>query len=138
MIIDATDLVVGRLASYAAKKALLGEKVDIVNCEKAVVSGSRADVLEKFKHKRERATIRKGPFITRMPDRLVRRIVRGMIPYKKEKGRKAYERLMCFVGVPKEFEGKKLETVEDANYKNRKLTRVVAIIEISREMGAKI
>ena len=35
MIIDATDLIMGRLASFAAKQALRGEQVEIINVEKA-------------------------------------------------------------------------------------------------------
>ena len=31
MIINAENLIIGRLASYAAKQALLGEQVDIIN-----------------------------------------------------------------------------------------------------------
>ena len=137
MIIDATDLVVGRLCSFVAKKALLGEKIDIINCENAVVSGSRANVLEKFKHKRERTTVVRGPFISRMPDRLVRRMIRGMLPYKKEKGEKAFDRVMCYVGVPSEFNGKKFETLDSANLNKRDLVRFVTIQEICKEMGAK-
>ena len=37
MIIDAKNLVLGRMATVVAKEALLGEKIDIINCEKAVV-----------------------------------------------------------------------------------------------------
>ena len=81
MIIDATNLILGRMAAFAAKKALLGEKVDIINCEKAVVSGSKRDVLARYKQKRERTTI-KGPFFPKVADRFVRRTVRGMLPYK--------------------------------------------------------
>ena len=138
MIIDATDLIVGRLGSFVAKKALLGEKIDIVNCENAVVSGSRENVLSKFRTKRERATIRKGPFISRMPDRFVRRIIRGMLPYKKDKGAKAYDRIMCYIGVPKEFEGKKFETFDEANAAKRQMTKYVKIEEICKQLGAKL
>ena len=138
MIIDATDLIVGRLGSLVAKKSLLGEKIDIVNCEKAVVSGSRVNVLAKFKRKRERATIRKGPFMSRMPDRFVRRIIRGMLPYKKDKGEKAFDRIMCYIGVPKEFEGKKFETIDQANVAKRQMTKYVKIEEICKDLGAKI
>jgi len=41
MIIDATNLILGRLGTYVAKKALLGNKIDIVNCENSVVTGNR-------------------------------------------------------------------------------------------------
>ena len=48
MIIDAKDAILGRVSSYAAKQALLGMKVDVVNCEECVVSGKKADVLDKY------------------------------------------------------------------------------------------
>jgi large subunit ribosomal protein L13 len=138
MIIDAKDLIVGRLGTYAAKQALQGEKVDIVNVELALVSGTRSDVLAKFKQKRGRTTPAKGPFIARMPDRFVRRIIRGMLPYKQEKGRKAFERIMCYIGVPKGFEGKTFQTVDSANAIKRQTKNYVQIVDICRELGAKV
>ena len=45
MIIDAKNVVLGRLSSFAAKQLLLGEEVDIVNCEEAVLSGKRAPIV---------------------------------------------------------------------------------------------
>lgn len=138
MIIDATNLILGRLASMAAKKAMLGVNVDIINCEKAVVSGSRADVLAKFFTKRRRATIRRGPFISRMPDRFIRRIIRGMIPYKYEKGERAFEKVMCYVGVPKGFEGKKFETFEKADAVKRQTKKFITVGEVCKELGARI
>ena len=39
MIINAENLILGRMTTYAAKKALQGEEVDIVNCEKAIITG---------------------------------------------------------------------------------------------------
>ena len=41
MIIDATELIVGRFATVAAKKALLGERIDIINCEKAIITSGQ-------------------------------------------------------------------------------------------------
>ncbi len=138
MIIDATDLIVGRMASYVAKRALQGEKIDIVNCEKAVVSGSVEDIHAKFKQKVNRKTVAKGPYVSRMPDRFVRRIIRGMLPYKKTKGSHAFEGIMCYIGVPSDFNGKKLETIDDANIVKRQITRFVKVEEICKGLGASI
>ena len=41
MLIDSKNIILGRLASFAAKHALLGENVDIVNCESAVITGNK-------------------------------------------------------------------------------------------------
>ena len=45
MIIDASNLILGRLATFVAKQALLGEQVFIANCEKSVISGDKANIL---------------------------------------------------------------------------------------------
>ena len=113
MIIDATDLVAGRLASSVAKKALMGETIDVVNCENLVLTGNRKNILEKYKQRVDRGTPRKGPFIPRTSDRLFRRMVRGMLPYKQAKGLQAYKRVMCHVGTPQKFKDQKVETLND-------------------------
>ena len=41
-IIDASECIMGRLASSVAKTLLKGEEVHIVNAENAVISGSKA------------------------------------------------------------------------------------------------
>ena len=138
MIIDATDMILGRLATQVAKKALLGERVEVINCEKAVISGSRADVIANYKQKWGRTTIRKGPFIHRMPDRFVRRIIRGMLPYKQEKGSKAFKRIMCYVGTPKAFEGKQTEIVQIAHLSERQPKNMVTVADVCKELGANI
>ncbi|RLI06236.1 50S ribosomal protein L13, partial [Candidatus Bathyarchaeota archaeon] len=38
-VIDASGLILGRMASIVAKRLLEGEQIEIVNAEKAVVSG---------------------------------------------------------------------------------------------------
>lgn len=138
MIINAENLILGRLASYAAKRALLGEKVEIVNCEKAVVTGNRQDVLNKYKRKRKMGDTFKGPFFSRLPDRLVRRTIRSMLPYKKDKGSKAFKRVMCYISVPDKFKDKNLETIKEANIKKARNLKYVYIKEISKELGAKV
>ena len=60
MIIDATDLILGRLASFAAKKSLLGETIDIINCENAVVTGNKVLTFDEYKNKIKRGPC-KGP-----------------------------------------------------------------------------
>jgi large subunit ribosomal protein L13Ae len=41
IVVDARDHLLGRLASVVAKELLAGQKVVIVRCDEAVVSGSR-------------------------------------------------------------------------------------------------
>ncbi|MEM4244657.1 MAG: 50S ribosomal protein L13 [Candidatus Nanoarchaeia archaeon] len=137
MIINAEDLVLGRLASFVAKKALLGEKIDIVNVEKAVVSGARLHTLEHYRRKRVRGYALHGPYFPRDPMRIVKRTIRGMLPYKRGKGREAFKRIHCYVGVPKEFEGKRFETVKGAEVSKIYRTKFVTVAEISKHLGHK-
>ena len=138
MIIDATDLIVGRLASFAAKKALLGEKIDIINCEKAVISGRKEDVLHKYWYRaNDMGGPRKGPFIIRLPDRFVRRIVKGMLPMNKPRGREARKRVMCYIGVPEEFKNKATVKVPGADVSKLTLLKKVTIGEICRFIGGR-
>lgn len=129
MIIDAKNKVVGRIATVAAKQALLGEEISVVNCEQAIVTGKRAFVLSDAKRRRDQGTF-KGPFIPSMPDRYVRRIIRGMLPYRQEKGRKAYQRILCYVGLPKAFEGKETLSIAEADASKVKNLYKVTIADI--------
>ncbi len=138
IIIDATDMIAGRLATYAAKQAILGNVVKVVNSEKAVISGKKKVVFEDFLHRVKMGTPRKGPFIQRMPDRLLRRIIRGMIPYEKPKGKEAYARVLCYIGVPEEFAGKEHVKVESAHKSKLPNYQYVTLYDLSKRIGAKV
>jgi len=69
-----------------------------------------------------------------MPDRFVRRCIRGMLPYKQEKGRKAFKRVMCYIGIPDEFKDKKTETIENCNVSKVPSLKYVYISEICKLM----
>ena len=137
MIINAENLILGRMGSRVVKKALLGEKIDIVNCEKAVVTGSKKNVLFKAREKLEIGQPSKGIFVQRQPDRFVRRAIRGMLPYKQEKGRSAYSRIMCWIGVPEAFKGQKIETVAEADVSKVPNLKFVTVKDICRHLGGK-
>ncbi|MCK4522159.1 MAG: 50S ribosomal protein L13 [Nanoarchaeota archaeon] len=100
MIIDGNNLILGRVATFAAKKALLGEKVDIINCENIVITGNKKDIIAKYKRKKTMGVPSKGPFQPKKPDMFVRKIIRGMLPYKQPRGRDAFEKIKCYFGVP--------------------------------------
>ncbi len=138
MIIDAKDLILGRLASFAAKHALLGETIEIVNCEEVYVTGTKKRVLADYNRKKAMGAPLQGPYFPKMPDRIVRRSIRGMLPYKQEKGEKAFKKVMCYIGVPKELEGKATHTIKEANISKVPNLRYVKIGEISKLMGARL
>ena len=137
MIIDATELILGRMAAYAAKQALLGEKVDIVDCEKAAITGNKKQIFERFKQKRNLGrNPYKGPFFPKASDRIVKRAIRGMLPYKKEKGEKAFKSIMCYVGIPLKLKDKKAETLPRMNVSKLKNYKYITVGDVSIHLGA--
>jgi len=100
IIIDAKDEVVGRIGSYAAKALLKGDEVIVINVEEAVISGNKDDILEKIKVLRKKGgSSQKGPKMSKLPDFLVKRMIRGMLPWNRSGGKAAYHNLKCFVGT---------------------------------------
>ena len=106
IIIDGENALLGRLSSYVAKKALQGNKVIILNAEKVVVSGSKKGIIDNYLVKRARKNVK----FPSQADKILKRTIRGMLPYKKARGKEALKRIRCYVGVPKEFmEEKKIK-----------------------------
>ncbi len=134
-VIDASNMVLGRLASRIAKDLLNGEEIVVINAEKAVIIGNKDYIFEKYTERRNIGSVRKGPYYPKMPDRILRRTVRGMLPMKKASGKEAYKRLRVYMGVPKDLQGE-VEVYEDA--RNTKLKGYVTLKELSRHLGAKI
>lgn len=116
VVYDAKDKVLGRIASTVAKELLNGRKVAVVNAEYAFITGSKRGIAARYRTRlnlQEKENPEHSPYWSRRPDMLVRRIIRGMLPYhKKPSGKSAYKRLRVFVGVPKELNGFKTIKVE--------------------------
>ena len=87
IVIDAKEGVLGRIASYAAKQALLGKSVIIVNCNQILVTGKRSMIILEYNKARRRGSASlKGPFFPKYPERLMKRTVRGMLNYQQQRG----------------------------------------------------
>ncbi|HTY14285.1 MAG TPA: 50S ribosomal protein L13 [Methanoregulaceae archaeon] len=136
-IIDGDGLLLGRLASLVARRALNGETFAIVNAEKVIISGSRARVLHNYNHKRQRGSTEGGPYFPRRPDHIVKRTIRGMLPYKRERGVEAFRRIKTYVGVPPEFLGQEMEILEDAHMDRLNNAQFVTLGAVSTFLGAK-
>lgn len=113
-VINAEGLILGRMASVIAKLLLKGEKILVVNAEKAVISGKKKIKVAEAKEFLEVGYPEKGPFHYKRPDRILRRTVRGMLPYKQPKGKQAYKRLKVFIGIPDELKNREMETIKEA------------------------
>lgn len=133
-IIDAKGLILGRMASNVAKRLLQGEKVIIINSEKAAISGKRHYIVEDTKTFLEVGHPRKGPYHPRRPDRIVSRTIRGMLPRRKPKGQQAYKRLRVYLGIPTKFENEKAKTIIEASA-NKLKSPYITVGELAKEIG---
>ena len=108
-IIDGKDAIMGRLASYTAKQALMGEDIVILNCDKVIITGNKDSIKEDFEERRKRiGSGQKGPKISRSSDKIVKRAIRGMLPdHRKGRGKIAFGKIRCYVGIPQEYQDAK-------------------------------
>ena len=136
-VVDASDLVLGRAASYIAKRLLNGEWIVVVNAEKSVVTGGRHMVIDFYVANRARGSKRTGPHYPRYPDRIFRRTVRGMLPHPKTRGKVAFEHLEVFMGVPDAYANVPHLTIDDAKARPA-LRPPTTLGEISRLLGARV
>ncbi|MFN7106045.1 MAG: 50S ribosomal protein L13 [Pyrobaculum sp.] len=143
VVIDASGHIMGRLASHLAKALLTRPelRIIVINIEKAVVVGERKVVVGWFMRKagewRTHYNPEKvGPKVPRRPDRIFKRVVRGMLP-KNESGRRALKRLRVYMSIPIELlQRKKLVTytIPAAMFTPRPLLRYVTLEEIWRSV----
>ena len=108
-IIDGKGAVLGRLASFVAKEVLKGEEIVMINCNHVIITGNKKRIKEDFEEKRSKVgSGQKGPKVSRLSERIVKRAVRGMLPnHRRGRGKEALRKIKCYAGVPKEYEKSK-------------------------------
>jgi large subunit ribosomal protein L13 len=132
--INADGLIVGRMASIAAKKLLNGENVIIVNAEKAMMTGRKGVLIDDYITKRNmqnKQNPEKSPKFPNVPNLFVRRLVRGMLPWKTTRGKEAFRRMRVFIGNPegvKDFEDMKVA-------KPINLVKYLVIGDLCKQLG---
>ena len=137
-IYNGKDMILGRLATRIAKEALLGEEVKVINCEKIIVSGKKTTVIENEKTRRARKGYPlKSAKFSRLPDRYVRRTIRGMLPWKQTRGKEAFDRIMCYTGVPEELQDKELILIENSTVKKLPNLKYTTVGKIVKQLGGK-
>ena len=134
VVVDARDCIMGRVASQVAERALNGDSVAVINAEQAVITGREGQVMEKFQDRRRHGSDR-GPEYPKRPDRIFKRSIRGMIPYKTSSGREAFERVRVYVGNPHDEDGEILDGTSLDRLSNIKF---VSLAEISETLGANV
>ena len=136
-IVDASNLILGRMASYVAKKALNGNRVVVLNAERAIISGTKERVVARAKQKLKTRTLgnlEKGPVHPRKPDGYVRRVIRGMLPWKKTSGKEAFHRVRVYIGTPDEFKDRPATRIADADASKLRVP-YISVARLSEEIG---
>ncbi len=139
-VIDCDSQILGRLASKTAKLLLNGSSVVLVNAEKAAISGHGDDIVSEYKQKiewKDKANPDHSPYWSRRPDLLVKRTVRGMLPYDKARGRDAFKRLRVYVGVP-EGVGKAQSESERSKDRSQVYEDAITVKELCERLGYRL
>ena len=134
-VIDASNCILGRLASNVSKKLIKGKAVSIINAEKAVISGDPKYAEKVLREKVKRGDPYHGPFYPREPDQVVKRVVRGMLP-KNTKGRDALKKLKVYISIPESLKDKKAVRIGSAE--NRLECKYTELGKLSGKLGAKV
>jgi large subunit ribosomal protein L13 len=111
-VIDASDVVLGRLASHAATllrgkhKPIFAPHVDtgdfviVVNAEKVALTGRKLEQKQAYRHSGYPGGLRSmayGELMSRHPERVIEKAVRGMLP-KNSLGRSMLRKLKVYAG----------------------------------------
>jgi large subunit ribosomal protein L13 len=133
LVVDARDCILGRVASQVAERALDGERVAVVNAERAVITGREEEVIETYEARREKGSDR-GPEYPKRPDRIFKRSIRGMLPYKRPRGREALENVRVYMGNPYDD----AEVLDDTSLDRLSNIRFVSLGDVSDALGARV
>ncbi|GAA4528458.1 MULTISPECIES: 50S ribosomal protein L13 [Nonomuraea] len=111
-VIDATDVVLGRLASHVAillrgkHKPIFANHVDtgdfviVINADKIALSGNKLEQKKAYRHSGYPGGLRSvsyGELMEKRPDKAVEKAVKGMLP-KNSLGRKMIKKLKVYAG----------------------------------------
>jgi len=140
LYVDASNQILGRLASIVAKKLLKGYRVYIFNAEKAVISGDpktiKREYLSLLELKVHVNPYKWGTHRPRSPIAIVKQAVENMLPKDKWRGKLSLTRLKVYIGVPEEFKSKNLVRFPDADASKLR-TKYILVEELARTMGWK-
>ena len=138
VVVDARDCIMGRVASNVAQRALDGERVAVVNAERAVITGAKEDVFGTYETRTKLGSDR-GPYYPKRPDAIFKRSIRGMVPHKKTRGREALEGVRVYVGNPfADDDDREAEILPDTSLDRLSSIRFVTLGEVSEYLGANV
>lgn len=134
LVVDGENAKLGRLAAFIAKELLNGEEVYLVNSEKLILSGNPRRTVERYLVRRRlknKANPEHSPHWSRVPHLLVKRIIRGMLPWDSRRGREAYKKLKVYIGKPEKVpEAKKFPELD-----GRGLRKYMTVERLCKQLG---
>jgi large subunit ribosomal protein L13 len=139
VVVDATNCIAGRMCSHISKLLLQGNRVAIVNAEKAMLSGNRYKTIDSYKEHLGINSVTNpihGPFHPRRPDTILSKMVRGMVPKRKPDGVSAFKRLRVYMGVPEGMKSAKMESFDDSKI-TKPESYYISIAEVAKQIGWK-
>ena len=139
VVIDATDAVVGRLASYIAKRLRgkhcadftphidTGDHVVVINADKAKFTGNKLTDKVYYRHTGHpggiKQTTAEKVLTGRFPERAIELAVKRMLPKESSLARKQFSKLRVYAGSEHPHDAQQPETVDFAAM-NAKNTRI--------------
>ena len=88
-----------------------------------MISGDPGVIAKKYLqryHMKTKSNPLKGPFHPRKPDQILKKTVRGMLPFQKARGKEAYKRLKVFANFPSVFHDQNIEIPTKSKRNNPK------------------
>lgn len=137
IVIDAANCISGRICSHVSKLLLQGNRVTIVNAEKAMLSGHRYKTIQLYKEHLEINSVTNpihGPFHPRRPDTILTKMVRGMIPKRKSSGTEAFKRLRVYIGIPESLKNSEMKYYDDSKI-TKPSSYYITVGEVAKEIG---
>ena len=135
IVLNAKNKILGRIASDISARLLRSsEKIIVVNANDAMISGSRENIMERFKertHRKGKGNQLKNAKYPRYPDKMVKFAVRGMLP-RNSRGQSALKNLKVFIDAPEAYIKDMPKEVEKPKLKGMGLN------EICKLLGAKL
>ena len=138
IIIDGKDMILGKVASYTAKQLLKKENIVLLNAGKLIITGNKKDIVDKYLKRRSvkpKQNPSHRPRWPRVPNLLVRRVVRGMLPYKSQRGRDAYKRLKVYTDAPEELKAKVKENRAFEILKAQNIRKHITVKQLCEYLG---
>lgn len=137
LVVNGDGCIAGRMCSHVSKLLLKGNRITIVNAEKAMLSGQRYRTIQLYKEHLEINSATNpihGPFHPRRPDRILTKMVRGMMPKRKASGIEAFKRLRVYIGIPDQLKNSTMESFEDSKI-TKPVSYYITIGDLAKEIG---